>query len=285
MSNKGWLIYSKADAEENKTYIEWFKEEALLQNISLQLILREDLTIGIINNEQAILLHGETVNVVDFAIIRTIEPLLNMHLEASGMQTFNSAAISHLCNHKAITHHEISRLNIPMVHTIFVKKENVTCSFPMDLPFVVKEATGRSGKQVFFIQTTDDWKKCIPTLSSGDLVIQSPQEVKLGQDVRVFVVGKEIIGAVLRQNENDFRANYKLGGTATWYPLNKNEKGIIRTIINTYDFDMVGIDFLIAKNGDLLFNEIEDVVGSRILSAVSEINILKKYIRHIKNKL
>ena len=37
----GWLIYKKQDALENQSYINWFKEEAKMQNIYLKLILKE----------------------------------------------------------------------------------------------------------------------------------------------------------------------------------------------------------------------------------------------------
>lgn len=280
----GWLIYSKKDALENTTYINWFIEEARLQNLCLKLILREDLTIGLINNEHTVQLHQKHVDLPQFAVVRTIEPLLSLHLEMAEIKVFNSSRVSHLCNHKSLTHLEMSKLNIPMVNTIFIKQENISEDAPLDFPFVVKEATGRSGKQVHFIKRQQDWDRCYQEISATDLVIQSTQ-VRAGKDVRVFIVGKEIIGAVLRENKNDFRANFKLGGSATWYPLDDEQIEMINKIIHHLNFDMVGVDFLIGLNGEFLFNEIEDVVGSRILSVVSDINILKKYVTHIKSKL
>jgi gamma-F420-2:alpha-L-glutamate ligase len=284
MSKMGWLIYSKKDALENSSYIDWFIEEARLQDLNLTLVLREDLTIGLFNNEHTVQLHQKQVTLPQFAVVRTIEPLLSLHLEKCGIKVFNSSEISHICNHKSLTHLELNKLNIPMVDMIFMKKENLSAAPPMDFPFAVKEATGRSGKQVYFIQTSKDWEQCYQKLSATDLVIQSTQ-VQVGKDIRVFIVGKEIIGAVLRESNHDFRANFKLGGTATWYPLHSEQIKMIHKIIHHFDFDMVGIDFLIGLDGEFLFNEIEDVVGSRILSAVSDINILEKYVAHIKFQL
>ncbi len=280
----GWLIYSKKDALENSSYIDWFIEEARLQNLNLLLVLREDLTIGLINNEHTIQLHQNQVDLPHFAVVRTIEPLLSLHLEMCGIKVFNSSKISNLCNHKSLTYLEMNKLHIPIVDTILIRKDNMSEHPPMSFPFVVKEATGRSGKQVYFIRTKQDWEQCYQKLSTTDLVIQSAQ-VQPGKDVRVFVVGKEIIAAVLRENKHDFRANFKLGGTATWYPLHDKQIAMIYKIINHFDFGMVGIDFLIDVDGKFMFNEIEDVVGSRILSAVSDINILKKYVSHMKSKL
>lgn len=279
----GWLIYSRVDAIENEAYIKWFIKEANIQSIKLKLILREDLKTGILNNKRVVLHKNKESELPTFAIVRTIDPLLNLHLEDLGIKTFNSAAVSALCNHKMVTHLEVNKLKIPMVDTFFAKKDNLTDTLPMDVPFIIKEASGRGGKQVHFIQSQNDFHDCLNQLKTEDLIIQSTN-VMLGKDVRVYVIGKEVIGAVIRESSKDFRANFKLGGTATWYSLNHNEIKIIDKIIHAFDFDLVGIDFLIDLNGQFMFNEIEDVVGSRMLSAVSDINLLEKYIKHIKLK-
>lgn len=284
MQKTGWLIYTQTDANDNQSYIDWFIEEAALQQIDLKLIIRENLSIGILNNKRAVLLDGQPVPLPDFVIVRVLEPLLNLHFEALGVRSFNSAAVSQICNHKAMTHHTVHSLGIPMVDTFFFKKDQLGSTPPMSFPFVMKECTGRSGKQVYFIETEDDWNTALDALGTPDVVIQSC-DVQLGRDVRVFIVGKEIIGAVLRKSTSDFRANFKLGGSAEVFPLDGKKTELIHKIIDHFDFGMVGIDFLIDHQGDFLFNEIEDVVGSRILSATTDTNILQKYIAYIKKCL
>lgn len=281
---KGWLIYSDVDANKNNSFIDWFIEEAAKQNIHLQLILREQITIGIINNQKVIKINEQAEKFPDFAIVRTVEPVLSFHLEACNVKVFNNAAISQLANNKSFTHMKINELNIPMVDTIMMKKENLTEVPPLNFPFVVKESTGRSGKQVYLISDQSSWSHCLAQLSSGDLVIQDCH-VEQGKDVRIFVVGKKIVGAVLRESDNDFRANFTLGGSARWYDLNNEETEMIQRIIDHFEFGMVGIDFLVGKDGGLLFNEIEDIVGSRILSKVSDKNILKEYVSYIKSNI
>jgi len=81
LKHTGWLIYNKEDAERNTSYINWFIKEAALQHISLTLVLRENLTIGIMNDERKILLNHSPAHLPDFAVIRTIEPILNLYLE------------------------------------------------------------------------------------------------------------------------------------------------------------------------------------------------------------
>lgn len=281
MLQTGWLIYSKKDAKENASFINRFIKEAQDQNINLYLVLRENLKIGIIDNTHICHLNKQSIKLPDLAIIRTIEPLLNLHLETLGVKVFNSSMVSRICNNKALTHSMINRLNIPMVDTLFLHGKNLTKQAPMNFPFVLKDAESRGGAHVHLITGPTEWHENIARYSSKNLIIQS-SNAQHGKDLRVFVVGKKIIGAVLRESSTDFRANYKLGGSATWYELTHIEKEIIYKIINHFDFGMVGIDFLIGLDGKLLFNEIEDVVGSRILSVVSNKNIINEYITHIK---
>lgn len=281
---RGWLIYSSSDANKNRSYIDWFIEEAWSAELKLELVLREELTIGIFNNERAVYYRGETKSKPDFAVVRTIEPLLSMHLEACGIKIFNSSYIARICNDKALTHYHINELAVPMTNTVFVKRQEAADQPPLPYPFVMKDTAGRGGKQVYLIKNEQAWLKCLKTIAASDMILQTCN-VQHGKDVRVFIVGGEIIGAVLRESLNDFRANFKLGGSACWYNLNEEEIKTVQKITSHFQFDMVGIDFLIGMDGTFLFNEIEDVVGSRILSAVSDINILKEYVKHIKEKL
>src|SRR5699024_6661691 len=104
MMHKVWLIYREQDARINQSYIDWFIQEAFSQNVSLELIIRETLTTGIFINERVAYLKSNLVTIPDFAVVRTIEPLLSMHLESSVVSLFNSSTIAPICNNKACTH-------------------------------------------------------------------------------------------------------------------------------------------------------------------------------------
>lgn len=280
----GWLIYDEEAAKENSSYINWFIKEADKQDIHLQVIFRECLQIGIVNSNYTFLYQNEEIRLPEFVVNRTVDPILQAFMQKNNIHSFNSLEVAQICNHKSITHLEMNQLDIPMVPTYFLHKNMLPKHPPLPYPFILKEATGRSGKQVFYIENENQWNHSIATLSSSDLLIQSAP-VQLGKDVRVFVIGKEIIEAVLRVNQTDFRANYKLGGEAVPYRLSQEDRVMIQKIIDHFEFGLVGIDFLISKDGELLFNEIEDVVGSRILSEVSDVNLLENYVAFIKATL
>src|SRR5699024_3841413 len=67
--------------------------------------------------------------------------------------------------------------------------------------------------------------------------------------------------------------------------LSEDKRLLVQRIINHFDFGSVGVDFLLTKDGAFVFNEIEDVAGSRILSETSDINLLAKYISFIREEV
>ncbi|WP_216828820.1 ATP-grasp domain-containing protein [Alkalihalobacterium elongatum] len=280
-----WLIYSKEEAVRNEAYINWMIEEGEKLNISIQLLLRENFQLGIINSKLSITYEDKPIKFPDFSIVRVMDPFFSKQLELLGIPVFNSSVISELCNHKARTHQSVSALSIPTVDTMFFNNfTGEISSVPYSFPFILKDAQGRGGKQVFFVSSEEELKECVTKLKGKDVVIQRPAGT-IGKDLRVFVIGKDIIAAVLRSSTTDFKANFTLGGSAELYTLSDEEREVINRIISHFDFDFVGIDFLFDGKGNLLFNEIEDVVGSRTLSATSTINIVEFYLQHIIRKI
>lgn len=281
---QGWLLYSQKDAEQNRSYIDWFIDEAQKEDIELRLIVREQLDVGIETGRLLWRYEGDAITLPTFAVVRTVEPFLQRLLEDVGVLTFNSFSIAQTTNDKRLTYFEMQKLGIPIVDTYFTTAYSFPESPPLNFPLVVKEATGRGGKEVFYITSEDEWNRVLEHISSNELVIQRAN-VKLGRDIRVFVIGKEIIAAILRKSDHDFRANFTLGGTAELYELSEEEQSLVKKILEHFDFGFVGIDFLISEDGNLLFNEIEDVVGSRTLSSTTDINVLEKYMKFIKKRV
>jgi gamma-F420-2:alpha-L-glutamate ligase len=278
MTKCGWLIYNREDAPNNQAYINWMLEEAALANLQLELFYYDDFQIGHKHSALYIEYQGKQVCTPDFAIVRTIDPFFTKHLEYMGTHCFNSSFVAEICNDKGKTHQYVSQFDIPMSDTLYAHKLPKN---PYDYPYIVKEVHGRGGKQVYLIERESDLANLPAT--KGKWIIQKP--AVFGKDLRVFVIGRKIFRAVLRESATDFKANYTLGGTASLYSLSENEKQLVEEVIAAFDFGMVGIDFLFAEDGTLLLNEIEDVVGSRTLSALSDDNIVREYLQFIKNKL
>ncbi|WNF35934.1 ATP-grasp domain-containing protein [Bacillaceae bacterium IKA-2] len=285
MQKTGWLIYNKEMAQINSGFISWFMSEAILLNIKLQLVIKEDLHYGITSDQLSMLHNGKAVSMPDFAIMRNNDPLLTKQLNGLGIKVFNNSLVSQISNHKGRTHQFLAGKGIPMLDTVFVSREEFCSDFdllPFPYPVVIKEVAGRGGNQVYKAECHKELADILECVQAKELIIQRMGDV-IGRDVRVFVIGGDIIAAILRSSDQDFRANFSLGGTAQLYELNEAQRSLVKKVIAAFngELDFVGIDFLFAKDGSFIFNEIEDVAGSRTLSANSDVFIVRLYLEHI----
>lgn len=283
-----WLIYNRDSAEYNHRYIEFYIEEGEKLGIRVRLILVEDLEFGVRDNTWFLKVEGEKPEYPDFVICRVIYPLLNRQLEYMGFRVFNNAFLSEICNDKAKTYQYLAGTGIRMVDTSFYK--NPLLEEAMNRiagPTVVKAVDGHGGTQVFLLNQNSDpseMKSSLERIGSSDAVLQ-PLIGSRHQDLRVYVIGKEIVAAVLRTAKEGFKSNFSLGGEVRLYVLSEEEKRIVHTIMDRFEIGLVGIDFIIGEEGELIFNEIEDVVGSRMLYQCADINIVERYLTYIKSRL
>ncbi|ART77481.1 hypothetical protein B4U37_16110 [Sutcliffiella horikoshii] len=286
MKARGLLIYEEEHAKKNKAFIEWFLDEAAKLEIELGFILQSRISFGVHNNQLVLLLGDAPLSEPpDFVIMRNIDPLFNEQLERMRIPCFNSHHVSVICNDKARTHQYLAGKGIPMLDTYFMEADELlTGNLPLPMPFIIKTRTGRGGGDIYMVEDLGQLEAVQDQLSNQSIILQ-PLAGSPGKDLRVYVLGRKVVGAVLRSNKNSFKANFTLGGQAEAYTLSKEELIVVNKIIEQFDFGLVGIDFLFDENGGLLFNEIEDVVGCRTLCLTSDINIVKRYLEIILQKL
>jgi len=266
---KGWLVYRQVDIEKNTHFIQYLIEAANKYEIDLELVKREDISF-------------ETeVKLPDFAIMRCIDAPLTARMESMGVKTFNNSKVSEICNNKANTHRFLANKGIPQMETYFPEVGSIDLDKPgLDYPFVLKSATGSGGKEVFLVEDKNGFLKLLEELEGKEIIIQKIADER-GKDLRVYVIGKEIIAGVLRTSDVDFRANYSLGGKFRQYFLNSREEKIVKKVIEEFDFGLVGIDLIFDGNEPVL-NEIEDVVGCRTLYQASNIDIADLFVSFIR---
>ncbi|MCF8565167.1 ATP-grasp domain-containing protein [Alicyclobacillus tolerans] len=281
----GWLVYNREDALRNANYIKWMQEEAGQLNMGLDLVLREDVSVGVRHGDLAVQFEGyDLATRPDFVIVRTVDPLLNEQFERMGWPTFNNSFVARVCNNKALTHQFLAGQGIPMFDTWFCNTARLS-PIPLPYPCVAKTVNGRGGKDVSLLRDFGDLERFAQKHPQTDAVLQRYGPVP-GKDVRVFVIGTRIVAAVLRHSETDFRANFSLGGHAASYDLSSEQRALVYKVIEKFNFGLVGIDFLFDEHGNLVLNEIEDVVGSRTLSQVRpEINLVRQYLEFVKTSM
>ena len=169
---------------------------------------------------------------------------------------------------------------IPVLNTIL--QQDITCE-NVFYPNVTKPIDSKGGDRVFLNKNYDDYKKNIKSYNDTSFILQNVAS-EVGKDLRVYVIGKEIIASVLRTSKTGFISNFCKGNDASLYTLKSSEISLVKKIVNLIDADYVGIDFLFDK-GNLVLNEIENVVGARMLYSLTDINIADRFIKYIIEKM
>jgi len=282
-----WLTYEKENAEKNKAYIQMYLQKAATYHMNITLILIEQLDYGVENGEYILYYQGKKMTPPDLVISRCICPILNRHFERMQIPVCNNSKVAEICNDKAKTYQYLLQYGIPMPDTIFCKNSHLPekiSKLSEEKSYVVKSVCGHGGSQVYLRKSSEDDEMILQGIGSDDAVIQELIG-KQHKDLRVYVIGKKIIGAVLREAKEGFRSNYSLGGKVSPYALSEAETALVSRIQSVFEFDYVGIDFLIAEDGSLIFNEIEDVVGAKMFYQCYNEDIVAHYLSYLEHKL
>lgn len=263
---KGWLLYDRAGMERNRAFIQFWFKAAQSKGVELELHITDN---------------PLPVSNPDFAVVRVMDPFINSSLEARGISVYNSALVSTICNDKWKTYCHAKTLGIPFPATEYYIDPHKINNRPY--PFVIKACNGHGGTQVYMVSNDEEFHTALVSLNGTPSVVQEVVS-DLGKDLRIYVLGNKVIAAMLRSSNKDFRSNFCLGGKAQPYPLGKDELEIVDAFCNSLPFGLVGID-LMFHNGKPVFNEIEDVVGCRMLYSQTNLNPVEMYLDFIMQNL
>lgn len=276
MKYRAWLVYDREGAARNRDYIRMHREIGATMQIEIVPIVTDDIPdFSRYAAEQK----------PDFAIVRTIQPKLSKCLEDLGIPVFNNAFVAEICNHKGKTLEYVrAKSELPLIPSESFSHSQLSRRLLSDYPdHVIKAVDGHGGSQVF--RTNEPWSVICHGMADSDFLIQ-PFIAGPGKDIRLYVIGSQIVGAVERQAAAGFRANYSLGGRVRPFSWSRREEDWVKTLFDIFSFGLVGVDFLVDEKGELLLNEIEDVVGARMLyQCQPQIHLLEQYFTFILEKL
>ncbi|MBQ2840374.1 MAG: ATP-grasp domain-containing protein [Oscillospiraceae bacterium] len=264
---KAWLVYEKEGAGRNREYIRLYIEEGKKRGIDISLVLCED---------------GFPDELPDFCIVRAMRPDISEYLEGLGKRVFNNSHVSRICNNKARTYEYLHENNIPVIPWMSAHQADIPPEIAQ-YPVVIKPCCGHGGKNVTLIRNDEEYRAAREAIAPDEYVIQ-PLATESGRDMRVYIIGNRPVAAVLRTSEGDFRSNFSLGGRVCAKKLSGDEKALVSRVCELFDFDFCGIDIMYHE-GRPVVNEIEDVVGSRMLYATHDIDIVSLYLDYITNEM
>ncbi len=275
----GWLIYEADNVSRNQFFVDRWMAAAAARGITIRLALTRDLAWGV-RDGRLFLAHQAGWPLPDFVVMRTQQPLLSQHLEMMSISCFNNAEVARTVNDKRATHMLLAD-RLPMMDTAFVAPGAFYAPFPY--PVVVKAAHGCGGRQVFLAHTQEEYAQALGRVAPDEAVVQ-PLSDQPGRDLRVYLLGDRVVGAMLRTAASDFRGNFGLGGDSGPVDIPPDVAGYLDVVRQAFTFGLVGVDFIFHK-GRAVFNEIEDAVGTRMLYQHTSMDIVQDYLDMILTKM
>ncbi|WP_010288147.1 ATP-grasp domain-containing protein [Kurthia massiliensis] len=261
---KAYILYSAEDAKKNGAFITQLQQVGKQFGYTLTLLIEGQDDIS------------TRVQDATFVWNRTRNASLAQQLEQSGIRVVNRSEVNHLANDKMRAAQFAVLQGVPTVPLILEQRLQSS-----DFPVVIKSTDGHGGTEVF---KCDTWEAFEQKKQQFTHYVIQPYIETNATDVRVWMIGDEVIGAVKRIGATgDFRSNYTLGGTIEKFTLNTLQLKYVQQMQRALKSDYIGIDFLYISDEQLLFNEMEDPVGARSYYDLYDEDLVTKLWTHLTN--
>ncbi|MBO1911010.1 hypothetical protein J4G37_40245, partial [Microvirga sp. 3-52] len=135
------------------------------------------------------------------------------------------------------------------------------------------------------IETEDDFYSKVDELRGVDYIFQQFIESSRGRDIRVNIVGGEIVAAMYRHSETDFRANITNGGVAEVIELTEAQKALAIRAADAVGAEFAGVDLLFGENEEPLVCEVNAAAHIRNIYNVTGINVADAMITYILREI
>jgi len=209
------------------------------------------------------------------------------HLERMGVYSVNSSQSIENVRDKLYTLQILAEANLPIPKTILLKfpVEPTIVSRHLKFPVVVKTLSGTQGMGVFLSTGQDSFEDLMQliqaTNKSANIILQELIEMSEGRDLRVFVVGRQVVGAMERiARAGTFKANCSIGGTGVPYNVTPEIESLAIGIAEILNLEIAGIDLLFDRDGFKIC-EVNSAPGFEAMENFCGLDIAAQIIRFI----
>ena len=313
---QGWLIVNEyLDTEKFLEIRKLFLSGAEKKNVKLTVYTNADFAVdlsGAVVKSRAFD-EGEP----EFIIFYDKDIALAAALEKMGYRLYNSADAIDVCDSKVKTATRISEYNLncrgdeakilmPKTYKVPFSYENIGIkdSYSFDFldyvekdlceagegalsdayPMVIKESNSSFGMGVHLAGSREEAVKLICEYGNKECIIQEYLSYSSGRDYRLQMVSDKCVCAMMRSNENDFRANITNGGKMSEYKPTDEDLTLARNVMKCLKLDFAGIDIMHDKSGRAVFLEANSNAHFKNIYDLTGINAAEKMIEYIVGK-
>src|SRR5699024_2502750 len=152
-------------------------------------------------------------------------------------------------------------------------------------PFIIKEAYGSFGEQVYLIKNNTDIEKALSKINDRLFMCQSFIDSRFGTDISVQVVGNEVVTAMKRTSINDFKSKVKISSKIQNYLTSNYENHLAIEATKSLGLDIAGVELLLGNNSERIICEVNSNAHIRNLLNCTGINVADYMLDYIDREM
>jgi len=290
---KAWLILKQKNRSTK------YETDRLLEegNGEVELVLHPDIDI-LVGNEgrKSLRKKRKFVDLPDVVIPRTGSGTgyfglsVLRHLEKLGVPLVNGSAAIEATKDKLWSCQIFAENNLPTPKTLLVKQpiDSNLVKKEIGFPAVIKIFAGSYGKGVHLVQNKNeftDFTDFVYGIKSDEaMIVQQYISSRPGEDLRVYVIGNKVLGAMKRSStDGSFKTNITRGAVGSSFPMNERIEQIALDTAKALGLDIAGIDLLF-DGQDYKLCEANSAPGFLGFEKYTGVNVAKEIVDFARSK-
>jgi [lysine-biosynthesis-protein LysW]--L-2-aminoadipate ligase len=230
----------------------------------------------------------------DVVIERCVSYFRGLHftacLEFIGVPVLNTHEVADRCGNKMITSLLLKKAGIPTpkTHFAFSSEEAMNLINKVGYPIVIKPIIGSWGRGILPLKDKDTTEAIIEMREiedgSHDRIYYLQEMIdRPPRDIRAITVGDQVVAAMYRKSQGDFKTNIALGGDPELCQITKELEDLCINASKAVGGGILGIDLMEDKKRGLVVHEVNNTVEFKGLARVAKKNIPQEMINFALN--
>ncbi len=209
-----------------------------------------------------------------------------LSLRKEGIKVFDNNLLVHKYSiNKLSDFIKLAKANIPVPESYhlhsYEKFESIAGK--LGFPFIIKLTRTGKGSGIYKIDNLNELKEFIEIRENEGIEAKRyllQKFVDYKYDLRVLIIGEKIFCMQRIPKENEFRANFSLGGSVEVFDLSKDDEGLARRAMEAVNLEIAGVDLLIGKDDRRFILEVNHTPGMLGMEKATGLNITKIYLEY-----
>jgi RimK family alpha-L-glutamate ligase len=209
-------------------------------------------------------------------------------VEARGVPVVNAPRAIERCVDKFYTTALLHEAGLPTPDTVVCERAADAMAAVLAMgDVIIKPLFGSLGNGMVRVSDPDIAFRVVRTLEQMHAVFYVQRAIDHGGcDVRAFVVGGRVIGAIERRaREGDWRANVSRGGSARSVDLSPEWERLAVRAAAAVGADYAGVDLMASREGMVFVVEVNGIPGWRGLQRATGVDVAGAIVEQLESRV